>query len=34
VPDRNEVNFGVEVNIVDKHAPAPHELKTTSVDIP
>ena len=26
VPDRNEVNYGVEINIVDKHIPAPHEL--------
>ena len=26
VPDRNEVNYGVQINIVDKHLPAPHEL--------
>lgn len=26
VPDRNEVDYGVQINIVDKHIPAPHEL--------
>jgi len=26
VPDRHEVNYGVQINIVDKHIPAPHEL--------
>jgi len=34
VPDRHEENYGVEKNIVDRHVPASHELKTTSVDVP
>jgi hypothetical protein len=26
LPDRKEISYGVEINIFDKHSPAPHEL--------
>jgi len=26
LPDRDEISHGVQINIVDKHLPAPHEL--------